>query len=151
MTTAAAPFPIDRELLTAARSRFTRITEPERGQTLLAFFLHFHGDDLFTEPGGLARFNSTGAVPAAAALIRDVLTYIHQHAGGADAVRLTMGALYGLADTDYDEDVDQDGGVIGGLTSTLTEKRLNQIAEDQTEVVHLLADLAAHLGVQTRP
>ncbi|MFI9018731.1 hypothetical protein ACIGZI_32325 [Streptomyces griseus] len=162
----SAPFPLERELRTATRNSFAKTTEVDRGQTLLAHFLNAHGDDLFTEPGGLKRFNTQHAVPTAAALIRDVLTYIHHHAGGSDAVARTMRDLHELADIDHDEamnelnapgDIDHtehshlDGGVIGGLTGSLTETRLTQLNDGQIKIADLLDQLAAHLGVQLRP
>ncbi|MEV6683386.1 hypothetical protein AB0N09_42030 [Streptomyces erythrochromogenes] len=151
MHTASGPFPIHDEVTNTTSNLFYKTTELERGQIMLAHFVYFTGDDMFDDANGWQRFNTNGAIPAAAALIRDVLTYIHQHAGRADAVRRTMGALIELADTDHDEDADQDGGVIGGLTGSLSEKRLTQIAHGQTELGDLLKLLAAHLGVQPRP
>ncbi|MFD8671040.1 hypothetical protein ACFV1U_37455 [Streptomyces microflavus] len=159
----SAPFPLDTELRTATRNSFAKTTEADRGQTLLAHFLHGHGDDQFTEPGGLKRFNTGHAVPTAAALIRDVLTYVHQHAGGTDAVARTISALHELAEIDHAEamsalnetgDIDHteyrhlDGGVIGGLTVSLTDRRLTQIRDSQSKFGIGLKDLAAHLGVQ---
>ncbi|MGZ2355714.1 hypothetical protein LRE75_03240 [Streptomyces sp. 372A] len=147
----SAPFPLDTELRTATPGSFAKTTEAERGQTLLAHFLHFNGDDLFTEPGGMKRFNTRHAVPTAAGLIRDVLSYIHDRAGGADAVARTMNELHELATTDHDEYTPLDGGVLAGLPGSLTDKRLTQLKDNQTEIASRLEQLATHLGVQPRP
>lgn len=147
----SAPFPLEMELRTATHNSFAKTTEVDRGQTLLAHFLNGHGDDLFTEPGGMNRFNTDHAVPTAAALIRDVLTYIHHHAGGSHAVARTMRALHELADTDHDEYTELDGGVIGGLTGSLTDTRLTHLEVGQSKIADRLEQLASHLGVQPRP
>ncbi|MFD4247293.1 hypothetical protein ACFWP3_37755 [Streptomyces sp. NPDC058525] len=148
MVPVSGPFPITDEVTNTTSNLFYKTTELERGQIMLAHYVYFHGDDMYDDPDGWQRFNTTGAVPAAAALIRDVLTYVHQHAGGTDAVRRTMWELIELADTDADPGT---GGISDGPTDSVSEKRLTQIAHHQTELGHLLKHLAAHLGVQTRP
>ncbi|MER5378478.1 hypothetical protein [Streptomyces sp. NPDC002553] len=148
MVPVSGPFPITDEITNTTSNRFYKTTADERGLTMLSHFVYFSGDDLFADTNGWHRFNTTGAVPAAAALIHDVFAYVHQHAGGTAAVRQVMSELIELADTDADPGA---GGISDGLTDSVSEKRLTEIERNQAVQGHLLQQLAAHLGVQTRP
>ncbi|MFB7836185.1 hypothetical protein [Streptomyces sp. NPDC056056] len=59
-----------------------------------------------------------------------------------------MSELIALADSDAFGSTT--GGIIDGLTDSLSEKRLTQIEQNQLEQARLLKLLATHLGVQPR-
>jgi hypothetical protein len=130
-----------------AIATFNKATSDERGLSVLAHYVKYADDDLFQDADGWERFNTTIAPVWAGELIRDVLAYVVDHAGGVDGVRAAIARLVELAD--IDEELEDQEGIATALKDAVPGKRLTQLEELVAAQGKVFEELAAHLGVRT--